>query len=60
MLMATNQKLKSPVESRFFGPGLIKFLFIVFLTVTIFLLVRSMLRHRFFSGGHPSVHSTAQ
>jgi hypothetical protein len=59
MLMTTNQKLKSPEEPRPFGPGLITFLYIVLLTIMVFLLARSMLRHRFFSGGHPSIRSTA-
>jgi hypothetical protein len=59
MLMITNQKIKAPEEPRSSGPGLITFLFIVLLTIMIFLLVRSMLRHRFFSGGHSTIRSTA-
>ena len=36
--------------------GILKFLFIVILTVLIFLLARSMVEHRFFRGGavHPN------
>jgi len=59
MLMTTNQNIKSPEEPRSFGSGLITFLFIVLLTMMVFLLARSMLRHRFFSGDHPSIRSTA-
>lgn len=59
MLMITNQKIKVPQESRPIRSGLITFVYIVLLTLMVFLLARSMLRHRFFSGGHPSIRSTS-
>lgn len=40
-----------PEERRLRWVGFAKFLFIVVLTVLIFLLAQSMVRHRFFQGG---------
>ena len=40
-----------PEERRLRVAGLAKFLFIVVLTVLIFLLAQSMVHHRFFQGG---------
>jgi hypothetical protein len=39
--------------------GCVKFLWIVFLTVTFFLLAQTMVRHGFFTGGSLDYRSTA-
>lgn len=54
--MATNRNEIDPGEQNPPWLGFAKFLFIVLLTVTIFLLTRSMLRHHFFSGGAQNHH----
>jgi len=54
--MATNRNEVIPEEQNPRWLGFAKFLFIVFLTVTVFLLARSMLRHHFFSGGQMNRH----
>ena len=54
--MATNQQENNQDEQRSPGFGFAGFLFIVVLTVLLFVLVNSMVRHHFFSGGQQSRH----
>ena len=54
--MVTNRNDVDPEEQNPPWLGFAKFLFIVILTVTVFLLVRSMVRHHFFSGGQQNRH----
>ena len=49
--MRINWNTTDPEERRLRWAGFVKFLFIVVLTVLIFLLAQSMVRHRFFRGG---------
>jgi hypothetical protein len=49
--MSTNSKMIGPTEQNSPWLGVVKFLFLVFLIVIIFLLGRDMVRHRFFRGG---------
>jgi len=54
--METNRQELNPNGQNSLWLGLGKFLFIVLLTVMLFLLSRSMLRHHFFSGGQMNQH----
>ena len=54
--MATNRNETNPEEQNPPWLGFAKFLFIVFFTVASFLLIRSMVRHHFFSGGQQNRH----
>jgi len=54
--MATNRQENNQNEQRSPGFGFARFLFIVVLTVLIFVLVNSMVRHHFFSGGQMNQH----
>jgi len=55
--MATNRNETNQEEQNPPWLGFAKFLFIVILTVTVFLLVRSMVGHHFFSGGQQNRHA---
>ena len=57
--MATNRNEINREEPNPPWVAFAKFLFIAFLTVMAFLLVRSMVRHHFFSGGQLNRHDTA-
>jgi hypothetical protein len=54
--MATNRHENNQNEQRSPGFGFARFLFIVVLTVLLFVLVNSMVRHHFFSGGQMNQH----
>jgi hypothetical protein len=54
--MATKQQENNQEQQRSLWPGFARFLFIVVLTVLIFVLVNSMVRHHFFSGGQQNRH----
>ena len=54
--MATNRNESDREEQNLLWLGVAKFLFIVILAVTVFLLAKSMVRHRFFSGGAQDHH----
>jgi hypothetical protein len=54
--MATKRNEIDPEEQNPPWLGFTKFLYIVILTVTAFLLTRSMVRHHFFSGGQMNRH----
>jgi hypothetical protein len=54
--MATNRQENNQNERRSPGFGVAGFLFIVVLTVLLFVLVNSMVRHHFFSGGQQNQH----
>ena len=56
--MATNRNDINQEEPNPPRVAFAKFLFIVFLTVMVFLLVRSMVHHHFFSGGQLNLHDT--
>ena len=58
--MATNRNDVNPEEKNSPWLGLAKFLFIVVLAVTVFLLIRSMVRHHFFSGGQQNQHDVTE
>ena len=58
--MGTNRDDVNPEEQNPPWLGFAKFLFIVILTVTVFLLTESMVRHHFFSGGQLNQHETAE
>jgi hypothetical protein len=49
--MRPGSNAAAPEERRSPWVGIIKFLFIVLLTIIIFLLGQDMVRHRFFRGG---------
>jgi ABC-type microcin C transport system permease subunit YejE len=55
--MATNRQENNQDELSSPWLGFAKFLFIVFLTVILLLLARSMVRHHFFSGGQMNQHN---
>jgi hypothetical protein len=55
--MATNRQENNQEEHGLPWPGFARFLFIVALTVLIFVLVNSMVRHHFFSGGQMNQHN---
>lgn len=55
-LMVTNRNDVKPEEQTPPWLGFAKFLFIVILTVTVFLLIRSMVHHHFFGGGQMNKH----
>jgi hypothetical protein len=55
-LMVTNRNDVDPEDQNPPWLGFAKFLFIVILTVTVFLLIRSMVHHHFFSGGQMNKH----
>jgi hypothetical protein len=57
--MVTNRNGLNPNGQSSIWLGLGKFLFLVVLTATCFLLVRSMVRHHFFSGGQLNQHDRA-
>lgn len=54
--MTTNRNEMNQEEQSSPRLGFAKFLFIVFLTVMLFLLARSMVRHHFFRGGQMNQH----
>lgn len=54
--MATNQQENNQEERSLPWLGFARFLFIVVLTVLLFVLVNSMVRHHFFSGGQQNRH----
>jgi hypothetical protein len=54
--MATNRNETNQEEQNSPWLGFAKFLFIVFLGVTVFLLAKSMVGHHFFSGGAQNRH----
>jgi heme/copper-type cytochrome/quinol oxidase subunit 4 len=54
--MATNRHKNNQEQQRSPWLGFVRFLFIVVLTVLIFVLVSSMVRHHFFSGGQMNRH----
>jgi hypothetical protein len=56
--MRPDPNTTAPVERRSPWPGIIKFLFILVLTIIIFLLGQEMVRHRFFQGGFVDQHDT--
>ena len=56
--MATNRNEINPEEPNPPWVAFAKFLFIVFLTVMVFLLVKSMMHPYFFSGGQLNQHDT--
>jgi hypothetical protein len=58
--MATNRNDVNPEEQNPPWLGFAKLLFIVILTLTAFLLTRSMVRHHFFSGGQQNRHDTTE
>lgn len=58
--MATNRSDVNPKEENPPQFGLAKFLFVLILTVTVYLLTRSMVRHHFFSGGQLNQHESAE
>lgn len=58
--MATNRNDVTPEEENPPWLGFAKFLFIVILTVTVFLLIRSMVHHHFFSGGQMNKHDVTE
>jgi hypothetical protein len=49
--MKSNWDTSNPEERKLRWIGVTKFLFIVILTLLIYLLAHSMVRHRFFKGG---------
>jgi hypothetical protein len=55
--MATNRQENHQDEQSSPRLGFAKLLFIVFLTVMLFLLARSMVRHHFFRGGQLNQHN---
>jgi hypothetical protein len=55
--MATNQHENNKGEHSSPWLGFVRFLFIVVLTVLLFGLVNSMVRHHFFSGGQMNQHN---
>ena len=55
--MATNRQENNRERQRSPWPGFARFLFIVVLAVLIFVLVSSMVRHHFFSGGQQNQHN---
>jgi hypothetical protein len=57
--MATNRKEINQEEPNPPWLAFAKFLFIAFLTIMAFLLVRSMVHNHFFSGGQLNRHDTA-
>ena len=58
--MATDHNDANPEEQNPPWLGFAKFLFIVILTVTLFLLTRSMVHHHFFSGGQMNKHDVTE
>jgi hypothetical protein len=54
--MATNRNENNQDEQSSPWLGFVRLLFIVFLTVILLLLARSMVRHHFFSGGQMNQH----
>lgn len=54
--MATNRNELNQEEQNSPWLGLAKFLFIAFFAVMLFLLIRSMEHHHFFSGGQMNRH----
>ena len=54
--MAMNQQENNQEERSLPWLGFAKFLFIVVLTVLLFVLVNNMVRHHFFSGGQQNQH----
>ena len=54
--MATNQQENNQEERSLPWLGFARFLFIVVLTVLLFVLVNIMVRHHFFSGGQQNRH----
>jgi hypothetical protein len=59
-LMARNRNDMNPGDQNPQWLGFAKFLFIVILTVTVFLLIRSMVHHHFFSGGQMNKHDVTE
>ena len=55
--MATNRQENNRGQQRSPWPGFARVLFIVVLTVLIFVLVNSMVRHHFFSGSQMNQHN---
>jgi len=55
--MATNRQENNQNKQSSVGLGFVRFLFIVVLTVLLFVLVSSMVRHHFFSGGQMNQHN---
>jgi len=55
--MATNRQENNQEEHSLRWLGFARFLFIVVLTVLIFVLVSSMVRHHFFNGGQMNQHN---
>ena len=58
--MATNRNDIDPEDQNPRWIGLENFLFIVIFTVTVFLLIKSMVRHHFFSGGQMNKHDVTE
>jgi len=55
--MATNRQENHKGEHSLPWLGVVRFLLIVILAVLIFVLVNSMVRHHFFSGGQMNQHN---
>jgi hypothetical protein len=55
--MATNPQENNQEQQRSPWPGFARFLFIVVLTVLLFVLVSNMVRHHFFNGGQMNQHN---
>jgi hypothetical protein len=55
--MATNRQENRQEKYSFPWLGFARFLFIVVLTALLYVLVSSMLRHHFFSGGQQNQHN---
>jgi heme/copper-type cytochrome/quinol oxidase subunit 4 len=58
--MIPNSNTTVPVSRRSPWSGIVKFLFIVILTIIIFLLAQEMARHRFHGGGRINRNDTLQ
>ncbi len=58
--MVANRNDLGPEDQNPRWLGLAKFLFLLILTVTVFLLIRSMVHHHFFSGGQMNKHDVSE
>lgn len=58
--MATNRQENNQNEQRSPGLGFARFLFIVILIVLLYVLVNSMVRNHFFSGGQQNRHNVTE
>ena len=58
--MTTYSNTTGPAGPRSRWPGIIKFLLIVAMAVSFFLLAQTMVHHRFFRGGRVNSHGILQ